>query len=600
MKRLLGLLLAACLAAGATDAEAQKPARMNETGWDALGAPAGCAAGYVPYVNADLKVVCSPTVYAPTTDTLTVGTLNVRNLKATALPASGAITVEPKLSPLGGITVVGAGWRANGLLTVVGGADLLDGETFVLADGTNIPQSFEFDLANDGVLGGHVEIDIAGTETPAEVGALCAAAIDATTSGTFTYDAIDNLDGTVALWNTTWGATGNTPQSETVAAAGFAVTAMAGGADGVIEGDGLVVGDGVGVVPIEFDAAPGDGTTGGAVPIVFDGTETATQIRDAVKAILDASGRDWITSNQGADGIGLVRATPGASGGAITEAVADAGFGVNDWTAPTAATTYTYSLQACLADGSCNAAGPASTTAAGVLTLSGYNLNRLSWSAVSGAASYKIRRDVGGATQGVIWTGTALTVDDAGLAGDGSAPPTTDGTGTLTGRGVLARGSTVAVGTGTATAAVGGVLHVNTTAQATTGTTLEALATYTLPANTLSANGKAIRITFWGVHAANTNSAGFQLRFGGISGTILWSASSSANGAGFSVTAVVVRTGASTQTATAIGGTGSAGTFMASAPTQTLSNPIDIVVAGLTAAAAGDVTFSGLIVEALN
>lgn len=200
------------------------------------------------------------------------------------------------------------------------------------------------------------------------------------------------------------------------------------------DGDALSVGDGTGVVPIEFDASPGDGTTGGAVPIIFDGSETATQIRDAVRAILDGSGRDWTTSAQAANGIGLVRATPGATGGAIAEDVAAAGFSVTNWTPPTAATTYTYSLQACLPDGACTAAGAASSTAAGVLTLSAFNLNRLSWSAVSGAASYKIRRDVGGATQGVIWSGTALAVDDTGLAGDSSAKPLTDGTGTVTGK----------------------------------------------------------------------------------------------------------------------------------------------------------------------
>jgi hypothetical protein len=310
MVRRAGLLaVAAVVLAGVADAQYVRPARMDETGWDALGAPAGCAAGYVPYVNASLKVVCSPTVYAPSTDTLTVGTLNARNLTAIPLPASGSVTVTPKLSPLGGITVV----------------------------------------------------------------------------------------------------------------AGSAL----------VDGDSLSVGDGVGVVPIEFDAAPGDGTTGGAVPIIFDGTETATQIRDAVRAILNAAGRDWTTSAQGADGIGLVRATPGATGGAITESVTDAGFSVTDWTDPTHATTYTYSLQACLADGTCNAAGPASSTAAGVATLSAAQLNRLSWSAVPGAASYKIRRDVGGATQGVIWSGTALTVDDTGLAGNGTAKPLVDDTGTV-------------------------------------------------------------------------------------------------------------------------------------------------------------------------
>lgn len=97
----------------------------------------------------------------------------------------------------------------------------------------------------------------------------------------------------------------------------------------------------------------------------------------------------------------------------------------------TGSTTYTYSLQACLADGTCNAAGAASTTAAGNATLSATNFNRLSWSAVAGAASYKVRRDVGGATQGVIWSGTGLTVNDTGLAGDGTAKPIASMTGTV-------------------------------------------------------------------------------------------------------------------------------------------------------------------------
>ena len=210
-----------------------------------------------------------------------------------------------------------------------------------------------------------------------------------------------------------------------------AITVVAGAS--LVDGDALSVGDGVGVVPIEFDASPGDGTTGGAVPIVFNGTETATQIRDAVKAILDAAGRDWTTSAQGADGIGLVRATPGATGGAITESVTDAGFSVTDWTDPTHATTYTYKLVAVAPDGSKTLAGADSTTNLGVATLSALNFNALSWGAVSGAESYEVYRTVGGATQGRIYAGPALAVDDTGLVGNGAAVPVADGTGVVTG-----------------------------------------------------------------------------------------------------------------------------------------------------------------------
>jgi hypothetical protein len=379
------------------------------------------------------------------------------------------------------------------------------------------------------------------------------------------------------------------------------ITVVAGAA--LADGDALSVGDGVGVVPIEFDASPGDGTTGGAVAIVFDGSETATQIRDAVKAILDSAGRDWTTSAQAANGIGLVRATPGATGGAITESVTAAGFLVTDWTNPTAATTYTYSLQACLADGACTAAGVASSTAAGVATLSAAQRNRLSWSAVTGAASYKIRRDVGGATQGVIWSGTALTVDDTGLAGDSTAKPTVDGTGTVSGRGVFETGTTVAPGTGTATARVGGVIHVNTTAQATTGTSEEVLATYVLPGGTLSAHHKGIRITAYYLSAANANTKFVKLKFGS---TYLVSSSHVASSTVIVVTAFVIRTGAATQVAwtSAVAftaGTSTAiGTNSVTAPTEILSGDVTIDFRGVTPTAAGDLMFQGAVVEALN
>lgn len=441
MVRRAGLLaVAAVVLAGVADAQYVRPARMDETGGLAMGAPAGATTGCVGvFLGSPLNLQCAPSsgiVYTVATKSLDVtdGRVQAGNLRAIPLPASGAVTVEPKLSPIGGITVVGPAVRATGLLTVPAAASLSDTETFSIHDGSS-QQGFEFDTNSTVVNVGFLPVDLTGLVTAEDVAAACASAINGATGVFWTVEAIDNLDGTVTLRNTVFGAAGNASNAQAVWDTGFILTDMTGGADGIVDGDALSVGDGTGVVPIEFDAAPGDGTTGGAVPIIFDGTETATEIRDAVKAILDASGRDWITSNQGADGIGLVRATPGASGGAITEAVADAGFTVNDWAAPTAATTYTYSLQACYADGSCNAAGPASSTAAGVLTLSAYNLNRLSWSAVAGAASYKVRRDVGGATQGVIWSGTATTADDTGLAGDGSAKPTADGTGAVTGSG---------------------------------------------------------------------------------------------------------------------------------------------------------------------
>ena len=145
------------------------------------------------------------------------------------------------------------------------------------------------------------------------------------------------------------------------------------------------------------------------------------------------------------------------------------------------------------------------------------------------------------------------------------------------------------------------VLNVNTTSKATTGTSEEVLATYTLPANTLSANGKAIRVTAWGESAANANAKVVRIRFGGIAAAWTASFSTTASGAAWSISSVIIRTGAATQVSIGSGSASPSGqTLVSAAPTATLSSAVDIVVTGLTATASGDVTFKGLIVEALN
>lgn len=191
-----------------------------------------------------------------------------------------------------------------------------------------------------------------------------------------------------------------------------------------------------------------------------------------------------------------------------------------------------------------------------------------------------------------VFLGSPLNLQcDAGISYDAV-------TDTLT-TGYLASGQLVRIGTGTATAAVGGVLHVNTTARATTGTTEQVLATYTLPANTLSAAGKAIRITAWGTTAANTNSKTVRIRLGGIGAQGVISMTTSTSAAVWRLEAVVARTGASTQDVIAWGLQGSNNVIF-SQTTLTLSSANDIVVTGITATSAGDATFKGLIVEALN
>lgn len=217
------------------------------------------------------------------------------------------------------------------------------------------------------------------------------------------------------------------------------ITTVAGAS--LVDGDSFVIKYAPGLtVPIEFDLSPGDGTSGGAVPYIFTALDTADQIRDGLITLLNsAAGTALTASSGGAATVSLVLDTPGAVGDTNTEAVANVGFAVTGFVNPTAATTVTVKLVACYADNTCTEAGAASSTAASTATLGASNFLRYSWSAVPRAAKYKVYRTVAPtspATTGVIYTGTALTVDDTGLAGGGETAPTVDSTGLLKGDGL--------------------------------------------------------------------------------------------------------------------------------------------------------------------
>ena len=159
-------------------------------------------------------------------------------------------------------------------------------------------------------------------------------------------------------------------------------------------------------------------------------------------------------------------------------------------------------------------------------------------------------------------------------------------------------GSTFSAATNSAT--LGGVFCVNTTSAATTGTTEQILATCTLPANALSANGKGVRITARGITAANANSKTFRVRIGGLAGTLLGGITTTASNTAWWVNGDVIRTGASAQAigALAVVGTVTGTNSATSAVAET--GTIDIVVTGQTPTAAGDLTFHALIVEFFN
>lgn len=98
-------------------------------------------------------------------------------------------------------------------------------------------------------------------------------------------------------------------------------------------------------------------------------------------------------------------------------------------------TTVSYVLVWKAPNGETTEAGALSTTTTSAATLDATNFNRLSWSAGPTGATAVIYRTVAPttpATVGIIYTGTALTVDDTGLAGGGETAPTTNGTGVVT------------------------------------------------------------------------------------------------------------------------------------------------------------------------
>lgn len=135
-------------------------------------------------------------------------------------------------------------------------------------------------------------------------------------------------------------------------------------------------------------------------------------------------------------------------------------------------------------------------------------------------------------------------------------------------------------------AAVGGMLFVSTTQVGNVGTGEDDLASYSVPANTLAANGQSLWFEASGSYAANTNNKTIRVRFGTAGTNLMFTAPVVAVGAGGSwvIRGRILRTGAATQKALA--------TFMTSALTvedttgltsaldQTLSGAVTFKVTG--------------------
>jgi len=139
-------------------------------------------------------------------------------------------------------------------------------------------------------------------------------------------------------------------------------------------------------------------------------------------------------------------------------------------------------------------------------------------------------------------------------------------------------------------------------------TSEDLLMTYTMPANTLIANGQAVRITSSGIFAANTHSKNLRLYFGSQNpGSVTASASTTTQ---WIIEAIVYRTGATTQSShTALTCYSNAFVLVAASSlaavatnlTQTLSSNLDIKVTGQVTGttAANDIVANTMMVEYL-
>jgi hypothetical protein len=200
---------------------------------------------------------------------------------------------------------------------------------------------------------------------------------------------------------------------------------------------------------------------------------------------------------------------------------------------------------------------------------------------VADSGAITVRSTIGGITTltATTLTGTLSTV----------AQPNVTSVGTLTAL-TVSGAATSGVGSAAATAKPRQVLYQN---QGLTTTSISdvSLASYVLPANALAANGQVVKITLTNLAAAQN--CVVHLKFGATDLINLTLAA----GVGSLLTAVVVRNGATAQTATlSYTTTAAAASAARASPAETLSGAVTIDFRG-SVTAGGTLTYDSITVE---
>lgn len=161
---------------------------------------------------------------------------------------------------------------------------------------------------------------------------------------------------------------------------------------------------------------------------------------------------------------------------------------------------------------------------------------------------------------------------------------------------------TINAGGGSETLRPSGVINIDTTAASTGADTNETdLISFTLPASTLDANGKGVRVKVWGRTAANTNTKTVRLYF---DTTVVASndQTASPNNLNWAFEFTCIRTGASAEDVVGGGFVGAniqTTSFNAVAKDTTTATTIKVTGQNGTATAS-DITAEGMLVEFLN
>ena len=152
------------------------------------------------------------------------------SIGATAMRRDGSAGLVEYIKASGNNTNTGwvpvGGVAATGTITCTAKTNYVDGEIMTIGDGIQAPKVYEFDVPNDGVTAGRVQLNISGATTAADVAAIVKTAIEANQPSLSVANA---GSGVLNLTHKIAGTFANITITEGVTHAGHTVSGMSGG-----------------------------------------------------------------------------------------------------------------------------------------------------------------------------------------------------------------------------------------------------------------------------------------------------------------------------------------------------------------------------------